>query len=857
MTENIKNLKVAIELQIKDNQAKVDMAMEFAKHYFKSLGKFEKGEDIIRYEAINQVTKASKNVNVRTLYLGGEKIQNNFDFVDKLKSLGIETATIFQKIDGGYLRISTNVISKNGERAVGTYIPSDSPVAQAIDQGNSYKGRAFVVDDWYLAAYEPIKINNEIVGMIYVGSKEKDLKGIKDLFNQKKYYETGYPYIVSEEGDFIIHPKKEGENIANESFFQEMLSHKNGEVNKLSYLWEGREKTQYYTYCESINSFVSATFYDSELFGIIQETYIALIIALLIGIAITILISIFISRSINKTITSVVDETKRLAGEAKAGRLATRSNPEEINIEFREIIVGFNQTLDTVITPLNVAAKYVKEIANGNIPPKITEEYYGDFNEIKNNLNTCIISLEGLNEDVRMLSVAALDGRLSERANDKRHAGIYQKIVHGFNGTLDSVTKPLSVAANYVDRISKGDIPQAITENYNGDFNEIKNNLNLLVSSMNDITSNIKLFAIGDLNIEFKMRSEQDEIMQSLQEMVSATTDIVNKLDLIAKGDLTIQMKTRSEKDVLIQAVLQMVNAVSEVVSQVQIASDNIAEASLEMNSNSQQVSQGASEQASAAEEVSSSMEEMASNIQQNTDNAQQTEKISISAAHGMNQVAASSAESLKSIKEIANKISIIGDIAFQTNILALNAAVEAARAGEHGKGFAVVASEVRKLAENSKVAAEEINQLSKTSVEVTEKAGELMNKIIPEVERTAKLVQEITAASIEQNSGANQINNAINQLNQVTQQNAAAAEEMATSSEELNGQADQLRELVSFFIVNNHNSSSVVKKKKIASKTTQISSSQHKMNTPTNSKNGVHINLHSNDKRDADFEQF
>ncbi|MFW6248757.1 MAG: methyl-accepting chemotaxis protein, partial [Bacteroidota bacterium] len=204
----------------------------------------------------------------------------------------------------------------------------------------------------------------------------------------------------------------------------------------------------------------------------------------------------------------------------------------------------------------------------------------------------------------------------------------------------------------------------------------------------------------------------------------------------------------------------------------------------------------------SSAEEVSSSMEEMASNIQQNTDNSQQTEKIAIKAADSIKEGNESTEVSVKSMKDIAEKISIINDIAFQTNILALNAAVEAARAGEHGKGFAVVAAEVRKLAERSKVAADEIDDLSRNGVSISEKAGQQLADIVPEIEKTAKLVQEISAASIEQNSGAEQVNSAIQQLNQVTQQNAAAAEEMATSSEELAGQADQLKDLIGFFSI-------------------------------------------------------
>ncbi len=250
----------------------------------------------------------------------------------------------------------------------------------------------------------------------------------------------------------------------------------------------------------------------------------------------------------------------------------------------------------------------------------------------------------------------------------------------------------------------------------------------------------------------------------------------------------------------LTNALQNMANKLKTIVGNISAGADNIAGASNQFSSTSQEISQGANEQASSAEEISSSMEEMSSNIQQNTDNAKETEKISRLAAQNIKQGYESTRVAVDSMKNIAEKISIIEDIAFQTNILALNAAVEAARASEHGKGFAVVAAEVRKLAERSKVAAEEINDLSRNGVSIAEKAGTELEAMVPEIEKTANLVQEIAAASIEQNSGADQVNSAILQLNQTTQQNAASSEEMATGAEELASQADSLKEQLKFF---------------------------------------------------------
>lgn len=326
----------------------------------------------------------------------------------------------------------------------------------------------------------------------------------------------------------------------------------------------------------------------------------------------------------------------------------------------------------------------------------------------------------------------------------------------------------------------------------------------------------------------------------------------------VADGNLDakIELESKDETGQLAESLRNMIAKLREIVSDVKASSENVSAGSEQLSSSAQEMSQGATEQAAAAEEASSSMEEMTSNINQNADNALQTEKIARKAADDAKQGGSAVALTVKAMKDIAGKISIIEEIARQTNLLALNAAIEAARAGEHGKGFAVVASEVRKLAERSQEAAGEISELSVSSVEVAERAGALLEQILPDIQKTAELVQEITASSTEQRTGAEQINSAIQQLDQVIQRNAGASEEMASTAEELASQAETLQHAISFFKMNS-NASGFSSARRTAKHKPAPALPKHKSETKSEktSSKGIELNLSDdNDKLDKEF---
>jgi methyl-accepting chemotaxis protein len=287
--------------------------------------------------------------------------------------------------------------------------------------------------------------------------------------------------------------------------------------------------------------------------------------------------------------------------------------------------------------------------------------------------------------------------------------------------------------------------------------------------------------------------------------------------DRIAGGDLTVRVQLADgDNSSLLYSIAAMRERLAAIVSEVRGSTDSVATAADEIASGNQDLSSRTEQQAGSLEETASSMEELTATVKQNTEFARQANQLAASASgvavrggEVVGGVVTTMEEISASSRQIVDIIGVIDGIAFQTNILALNAAVEAARAGEQGRGFAVVAQEVRTLAQRSASAAKDIKLLINESVEkianggmLVDEAGKTMAEIVGSIRNVSEIMEQITAASSEQEAGIEQINQAIMEMDGVTQQNAALVEEAAAAAEALQGQSAHLAELVSVFQV-------------------------------------------------------
>ena len=472
-----------------------------------------------------------------------------------------------------------------------------------------------------------------------------------------------------------------------------------------------------------------------------------------------------------------------------------------------------------ILRSLKTARQIAAAMAAGNLSSNIATDQQDEIGELLRSMKAVQDPINTFVTDLDAMAQKHAKGWVKEQLDVTKFSGIYGKMANEVNELIQSRIAINRRLIAIVNQYAKGDF-SADMDVLPGETVVITEIMNNSKKTFLDVNNEIKMLVEAGAQGDFSKRSNADrfefmfkEILTNMNNLMATCdvgfNDVLRIANALAQGDLT-QTISKDYPGTFGEAVAGMngiVGNLKSLVGDIKNSSDSIDSAAKEIAAGNNNLSHRTEEQAASLEQTAASMEELTSAVQHNAANAEQANRLAVDASgiagkgvEVVGQVITTMNEINESSRKISDIISVIDDIAFQTNILALNAAVEAARAGEQGRGFAVVAVEVRNLAQRAATAAGEIKHLINDSVDkvsggskLVSKAGQTMEEIVGSVRGVTKMMAEITAASTEQRSGIEQVNQAIAQMDDATQQNAALVEQAAAAAESLEEQAQNL----------------------------------------------------------------
>jgi len=471
--------------------------------------------------------------------------------------------------------------------------------------------------------------------------------------------------------------------------------------------------------------------------SVAESNTVGIFIAICAGAMLMIVLGAYLSNSIGRVLKALIDETRRLTAAAVGGALATRGDPLVVTPEFRGVILGVNETLDALVTPLNMAAEYVNRISKGDIPERITAEYSGDFNTIKHNLNGCVDNMNGLLGEVRKLIDAANNGDLSTRANVGAFNGSWREMVDGVNRMLEpvhSVTREMQqivAAANAGDLVSRANVA-----NFAGGWRELVEGINKML----------------------------EPIHETLTQVADATDQVSSAASQIAEGAQSVSQGA-SEQASAIEETSSSIEEMSGMTRQNAESAQNANNLAQSMKGSADKGMKAMDRMLEAMTRIRTSAETTSQIIRDINEITFQTNLLALNAA----VEAARAGEAGRGFAVVAEEVR--------------NLAQRSKEAA--GKTEALINESVRLTGEGESISRE-------VSTNLTEIAGS--------VTRVSSLVEEISASSQEQARGLEQLNKAVAQMEQVVQHNVSNSEESSSAAEELASQSEQLASMVGRF---------------------------------------------------------
>jgi len=457
---------------------------------------------------------------------------------------------------------------------------------------------------------------------------------------------------------------------------------------------------------------------------------VALVAFLLAGMGLLLL------RSIGGVLRGLVGEAAKLTQAVEDGRIDARGDLAAVSPEFHPVVAGLNRTMEAFEKPIRMSEAYLERISRGDLPEKVTEEFRGDFDSMKRSLNRCIDAIAGLVRDAKGLGGAAVEGRLSARADAGRHQGDFQKVVQGFNETLDAILAPVQEAQEVLDRLARRDLTARVQGSYQGDHARLKAALNATAGALH---------------------GAMDHVAEAVEQVSGASAQIASSSQAVASG--------ASEQASTLQETIASLDAMATKTRQ---AADH-----------AHQADRLAREAKGSAQAGAAAMEQMTGAMGRIRQSAEGTSAI------------------IKDISEIAFQTNLLALNAAVEAARAGEAGRGFAVVAEEVRSLALRAKEAAVRTEE--LIRDSVKQAGEGEATARHASGRL-GEIVSGVEKVSQIIAEISASSMEQAQGIQQVTRAAGEMDSVTQQNAAAAEESSSATEELSSQAEELAAVVGSF---------------------------------------------------------